>query len=460
MRCSFKRKTVPKDPLVSAANDAPSIHEEMMHEIIDKLLSNDYMSHFESKDLLTQKLIQLADKLRKETSDEMDRTVAISIQTSETITHAAYMLTNLRSVSSQVQSIAAASEEMVASVKEIRRNGENISAKAEASSQATDIGTHSVQEAKLKMNDIDNVVQGTVKRVNNLNGFTAQITQIAQVIKNIAGQTNLLALNATIEAARAGDAGKGFAVVAGEVKNLSGQTTTATQQIDDLVKNLQDEMTQIMQTMQESQSAVHAGQAALDSVGTNMLEIQSKSKEVRENTIQISNILAQQDEASSDVAKGISEITRRSQESVTKIESIVDEIAKIEEMIASCMTLLAQKEIPNKVVKLAKSDHVTWKKRLANMLCGRETLDPNTMTTQQTCRLGVWYNKVHDSCYLSNPAFKDIVEPHADVHTHGISAIRFFNAGQHEEALAEIEKVNTASEKVLECLASLEKPCE
>ena len=64
------------------------------------------------------------------------------------------------------------------------------------------------------------------------------VGHVAQQIDAIARQTNLLALNATIEAARAGDAGKGFAVVAGEVKQLAGQTSSATTEIGGIVQSL------------------------------------------------------------------------------------------------------------------------------------------------------------------------------------------------------------------------------
>ena len=68
-----------------------------------------------------------------------------------------------------------------------------------------------------------------VSAVATLREDVKKIEQVAEEIKAIANQTNLLALNATIEAARAGDAGKGFAVVAGEVKQLSGLTSKATE---------------------------------------------------------------------------------------------------------------------------------------------------------------------------------------------------------------------------------------
>ena len=67
--------------------------------------------------------------------------------------------------------------------------------------------------------------------IEELKAAISQIENVVNLIADVAKQTNLLALNATIEAARAGDAGRGFAVVANEVKNLSGETQNATDEI-------------------------------------------------------------------------------------------------------------------------------------------------------------------------------------------------------------------------------------
>ncbi len=75
--------------------------------------------------------------------------------------------------------------------------------------------------------------------IHKLDTTTQEISEAGQIIRDIAEQTNLLALNATIEAARAGDAGKGFAVVASEVKNLSAQTSSATETINGQVEAIQ-----------------------------------------------------------------------------------------------------------------------------------------------------------------------------------------------------------------------------
>ena len=121
--------------------------------------------------------------------------------------------------SANVQTVAAAAEELVASIGEISRQVD----------QASAIAQKAVHEA---------TSSGTI--INGLSDDAQSIGDVIQLIDSIAAQTNLLALNATIEAARAGEAGKGFAVVASEVKNLASQTTKATEDISARILSVQE----------------------------------------------------------------------------------------------------------------------------------------------------------------------------------------------------------------------------
>ena len=121
--------------------------------------------------------------------------------------------------STNVQTVAAAAEELVASIEEISRQV----------ALATEISTKAVDEATRS---------GMV--MEGLSEDAQSIGEVIDLIDTIAGQTNLLALNATIEAARAGEMGKGFAVVASEVKSLASQTAKATENINSRIASVQN----------------------------------------------------------------------------------------------------------------------------------------------------------------------------------------------------------------------------
>ncbi|MBU5675276.1 hypothetical protein KQI88_02455 [Alkaliphilus sp. MSJ-5] len=89
--------------------------------------------------------------------------------------------------------------------------------------QSADIGSLKIEELVQSVSDIRHAFKYVIDKLATLNSSVEKITEITEVINNVAGQTNLLALNAAIEAARAGESGKGFAVVAEEIHILAEQ---------------------------------------------------------------------------------------------------------------------------------------------------------------------------------------------------------------------------------------------
>ncbi|MCB9982895.1 MAG: CZB domain-containing protein [Rhodospirillales bacterium] len=462
---NFMRKNHPKSdttPTTSMQDNALQEVEKTgkkdeIKKYLQNLLDNNLLECPESDDEIAHMIGQVMQKMQNHVMVEMSRCVNLSIEANETAIFSANMLSNLRTVDQQTQGIAAAAEEMVATVKEIERYGSSIAEQAREAHKATRAGSAAVQVASEGMNNITNAVNEGVNQVNVLAKFTEKIGAIAEDIKKIAEQTNLLALNATIEAARAGDAGKGFAVVAGEVKTLSQETAKSTEAISDIIINLQNEMQNVLGSMDRSTQAVRDGQKAMETVDERVNEINEKINTVSENTAHISNTLGEQNQASNEVAEGISMIASSSSNSVQGIEKIVSAMDEVEKLITGQITSLAEYNVPNKVIKLAQSDHVLWKKRLANMVAGREGLNPDELADHHSCRLGKWYDKVEDSNLLNNPLFKELIGPHELVHKHGIQAVRYYNDKKFDQALAEIEKVEDASKDVLRLLAELEK---
>jgi methyl-accepting chemotaxis protein len=120
-------------------------------------------------------------------------------------------------VRAMMESVAAGSEELNASVREI----------SEAMAKSRETATSAV----------DRVTQADTQ-AQRLTDAAQSMSGIVEIISSITGQINLLALNATIESARAGEAGRGFAVVASEVKSLANQAKQATDKIGQEIGNL------------------------------------------------------------------------------------------------------------------------------------------------------------------------------------------------------------------------------
>jgi methyl-accepting chemotaxis protein len=169
--------------------------------------------------------------------------------------------------STNIQTVAAAAEQLSASISEISR--QVIQAKQTS------------QHAGERANHTTSIVKRLAESVES-------IGQVAALITDIAGQTNLLALNATIEAARAGDAGKGFAVVANEVKHLALQTAKATGQIGGQIGAVQDATRQAVAAIAEIVSTIANISDVSMAIAAAVEEQQASTSEIVRNVSQVS----------------------------------------------------------------------------------------------------------------------------------------------------------------------------
>lgn len=187
---------------------------------------------------INAKALEDARHKRIELADEFDHMVreivnSVAAAAQEMSATAKSLAATALSTTQETEAAATACDSTVSSVQTVA------SAAEELSNSASEVGRQMTDSSKVAENAVSQTEQ-TNTTVSSLAEASDRIGKVVKLISTIARQTNLLALNATIEAARAGEAGKGFAVVASEVKHLAQQTGSATDEITNQVKAIQE----------------------------------------------------------------------------------------------------------------------------------------------------------------------------------------------------------------------------
>ena len=220
----------------------------------------------------------------------------------------------------QVSQVSTAVEEMTATILQSSKNaGEATDASRGASDTATS-GGQIVSETIHGMQNIANVVRESAESIGKLAKSADQIGEIIGVIDDIADQTNLLALNAAIEAARAGEQGRGFAVVADEVRKLAERTGKATGEITEMIKGIQNETNDAVQSMESGIQEVDQGRDLADKAGNSLNEIVSMSQRVMDMIQQIATASEEQSSAAEQISKNVEHISTVTKETATGAE--------------------------------------------------------------------------------------------------------------------------------------------
>lgn len=181
---------------------------------------------------------------------------------------------------------------------------------------AADNATKSGQAMDLTVYNILSLretVADTAKKVKHLGESSQQISRVVSLINQIAMQTNLLAINASIEAARAGEEGQGFAVVAEEVGELAVRSAAATQEIEQIVENIQRETSEVVQAMEIGTTQVVEGTRIVEEAKQSLSQILDVSRQIDSLVQSISTATASQVETSKTVSQLMKDIAAVSQ---------------------------------------------------------------------------------------------------------------------------------------------------
>ncbi|HUP59220.1 MAG TPA: methyl-accepting chemotaxis protein [Thermoanaerobaculia bacterium] len=207
--------------------------------------------------------------------------------------------------------------EMSASIAQVEANAARSYDLALAVADAAETGMNAVRETIEGMEQIRQSVIEANSVVSRLGDRSVAIGKILNVIEDVAEQTNLLALNAAILAAQAGEYGKGFSVVAAEIRELSERTASSTRDIANLIRAVQDEVSNALKAMSSGSTLVETGVSLTHEAGkalNNILESSSKASNMGR---EIANATREQASGSETITRSI----ERLQEMVRQINS-------------------------------------------------------------------------------------------------------------------------------------------
>ena len=436
----------------------------------------------------------------------------------ESVTSTAFQIDQLsRSIDSvahgtqtQAQEIVSATElasDIAKSVDSVASFAEESVGTAERTALIAKTGSETVEGNLQAMDSIKHQVDLSVEKVMLMGERSEEIGTILVTINDIASQTNMLALNAAIEAARAGEHGKGFAVVADEVRRLAEHSAQSANEISALIEEVQETVQEAVTAMNRSSTEVDSGVTSANEAGQALDEILSSaeatSQQVRGiydasrimeghadkmissmeniNAVVEENAAAAEEMTASaaEANKAIEDISSVSEENSAAVEEVsastqemnaqVQEIAESAEELSSLAQRLAviisqfkvdEQENLAEFVELFKEAHEAWVGRLDKIMAGSITMDENKMVDHKHCLLGEWYYGRNSSECQDFQAYKDLENPHIELHKNAKACVAAYNKGDKSTAQKKADKVAENASVITSLLDQFKIQCQ
>ncbi len=269
------------------------------------LTHNNITTRKDELGLLQNGMHQMTVKLRGFVGGLRDGVIQIASAADQLSVVAEESSTGVCTQKEETDQVATAMNEMVATVQEVARNGEEASRAAISASKEAREGDGVISRAILQIEMLSIEVANSKVAMDDLKIQSNKIGGVLDVIKSVAEQTNLLALNAAIEAARAGEAGRGFAVVADEVRGLAQRTQISTEEIATLIGGLHSRTAQVAIVLDNSRALSDNSLELTRDAGASIVRISRSISIIESMNHQIAAAAEQQSAVAEEINRGI-----------------------------------------------------------------------------------------------------------------------------------------------------------
>ncbi len=279
---TFKESESQKQVLVEKAKAEEEIRVKQEADR-KEAIEQERLAKIENEKQERQKYREQRQAIRQALTEQFETTVMEAInglgQTADGLEEAASGLIHATDASSEkAKAVSDKAGRTGQSVNSVASSAEQVSSSVITINEQIERANHITGQALTEANAASG-------QVVTLNEAAKRISDVVNLINDIAKQTNLLALNATIEAARAGDAGKGFAVVASEVKELANQTAKATEEISQQISDIQTSTEQTVQTFERVSSTINEVSTISGDTSTAVSQQVGTTQEISESAL-------------------------------------------------------------------------------------------------------------------------------------------------------------------------------
>ncbi len=237
---------------------------------------------------------------------------------------------------------------MADSIQGVAHNAQSAQTQVRSASEILQKGDAAMNQTVESILAIQKTVYITARKVKNLGEASAKISRVVNLINEFANQTHVLALNASVESTRASEDGQGFATVATEVRTLAEQSASATQEIEQIVEEIQAETNEVVRAMKVGLKRVMTGTHLVKETRQTLTELVEVSHSIRNLVEQIADSATEQAQTSGQLSHTIKEVAGIARSTSEQSLQVADSFTQLLEVAGKLQTGVSQFKVEEK----------------------------------------------------------------------------------------------------------------
>ncbi len=352
------------------------------------------------------------------------------------------------------QNIYKSINELVGYISKITKTSSEINSDINKSLDLTKTGFETMEHAKTLMENISNAASTLESKISELNAGAEKIGVIVSVIDDISEQTALLSLNAAIEAARAGEAGRGFAVVADEVRKLADKTTKSTNEIKEMVADIQSHIGEVSNETSNIFHHIMKQKDQTEIVYKNFNDILNFSERVSVTSDDITKTMELHSGVNEQIARDANDIIEVSETTDNLMQELVANYNRMIDAMSELTVRVSTIKYSSRAVHFlrAKSAHLKF---MYNVYTHYMHNEAATLTTHKTCAFGQFYYSKGQELFSNNQLYREIEPIHIKVHELGHNIMDKINAGDRIGAYKYLQELQQNVDQLIDMLDKL-----